>query len=355
MKTNLLHKTFLTGILFTFLFLSQLKADRIYILPGIGYDQADLALQNAIASNGHTVVAALSSSTTLPAGFTSTYIDPINGYDWLCIFGVVNYNGIMTQVKAFIDLGGKVYYQHEVSCCVTSSTGAAAFAASFTGLPITPNANPYIAIAGGLPGWIAAAVDSCVDIIGAAYKGMDGVPLTNQLQATGDLNGASPSYTVCPNFGMFFSGSDFTGTAHKGGFVALGDVNLWYDGAEPPNNGGITPVNMHVVNYFFPNDSSTCFLFPPGTIGTTGINPLTSLSNPVTIYFNSLSDQIEIKTGLKSKIDILVFNRLGQQVYSLNNSDSENNTINTESFSKGIYFVKLTGRSLIQTKKILIN
>jgi hypothetical protein len=354
MKAQLLFKSIITGLLFFLLITSQTKADRIYILPGTGYDQADPALQNAIASNGHTVVAALSSSITLPAGFTSTYIDPVNGYDWLCIFGVVDYSGIMTQVKAFIDVGGKVYYQHEVSCCVTSSTGAAAYAASFTGFPIVPNINSYIAI-GTPPAWIGANIDSCVSIMGNAYKGMDSVPLANQIKATANLGGSSPSITLCENFGMFFSTSDFVGTAHKGAFVSLGDVNLWYDGEEPPNNGGSAPVNMHVINYFFPNDSSTCFLFPPGPIGTTGINSLTSEINPVTIYFNSLSKQIEIKSSLKSHFQVSVFNCIGQQVYSLNSSGSETNLIDAKSFSKGIYFVKLMNNTISLTKKLLIN
>jgi hypothetical protein len=353
MKSSFLLKAIFTGNIFLCLVILQLKADRIYILPGSGYDQCDPALSNAIAANGHTVVVALSSSTTLPAGFTSTFIDAVNGYDWLCIFGAVDYSGIISQVKAFIDLGGKVYYQHEVSCCITSSSGAAAYAASFTGLPIAPNSNSHIAYANGDPGWIAG-IDSCVDIIGAAYKGMDSVPLNRQLRATGDLNGATPSYTVCPNFGMFFSTTDFAGTAHKGAFVALGDINLWYDGAEPPNGGGTTPANINVVNYFFPNDTSTCFLFPPGTVGTTGINSLEG-NTQINIHYNHSAGQIEIKSNLFSAMDISVFNTIGEQVYFSHSTGAGNHEIKTGTFSKGSYFVRVIVKDKTVVKKVLIN
>jgi|SRR6185436_17637856 len=353
MKSNFLLKLIFAGSIFFSFIISATKADRIYILPGTGYDQCDLALSNAIAANGHTVVVALSSSTTLPAGFTSTFIDQVNGYDWLCIFGVVDYSGIMTQVKAFIDLGGKVYYQHEVGCCVTSSTGAAAYAASFTGLTVTPNINSHIAL-GTAPAWIASNIDSCVSIMGNAYKGMDSVPLANQIRATGNLNGSTPSYTLCENFGMFFSTTDFAGTAHKGAFVSLGDANLWYDGAEPPNNGGSAPVNMHVINYFFPNDTSTCFLFPPGTVGTTGINSIEG-NVQINIQFNPLAGQIEIKTGLTSAIDISVFNTIGKLVYLSHSKGPGNHEVKTGTFSKGFYFVRVTGKEKTVVKKVLIN
>jgi type IX secretion system substrate protein len=350
MKTQHLLKSIFTGLLLTSI-IFYANADRIYILPGTGYNEADPLIVAAIIANGHTVVVASASSTTLPLGFTSTYIDPVNGYDWLCLFGNIDYTGITALVKGFIDVGGKVYYQHEVTCCTISSTGAAAYASNFTGLPIVPNVNGYICLASPLGGWIAANIDSCLTIIGNAYKGMDGVPLTNQIQATGDLNGATPSYTTCPNFGMYFSTTEFTGTAHKGAFVSLGDVNLWFDAAEP----GTAPVNMHIVNYFFPNDTSTCYLFPPGPIGITGINSLQADGQLINIYFNPSNQQVEIKSNLKSRVTASVFNSIGQQVYYSQPAASEKLIINAENFSRGVYFVKVWSDSKTIVKKILIN
>lgn len=92
MKTKILLKSILTGFILTSIIILQANADRVYILPGSGYNQADPAIVNAIIANGHTVVSGSASSITLPPGFTSTYIDPVNGYDWLCLFGEVNYS-----------------------------------------------------------------------------------------------------------------------------------------------------------------------------------------------------------------------------------------------------------------------
>ncbi len=260
-------KKIFTLVLFSFLS-QHLLADRIYIMNTMGYDGCEPQLAAAIAANGHTVVTNTNTTPMIPGGFVSTCVDPVNGYDWYCCFGLADFTPLAAGLKNFIDQGGKVFYQYEVTCCTSSSTSVASLLASFTGWPVTPNANGYLSFAGGQPGWEASAVSCCATFTGAAYKGLDGLPVANQLQATADLNGGSPSFVNCPNFGFRVTTTDFTGTAHKGAMVGLGDVNLWYDGDEPFNNGGTTPVNMSIINFIFPNDTSTCKLLPAGCIDT---------------------------------------------------------------------------------------
>ncbi len=255
-------KLFLTLLLLCFYSFSY--ADRIYIIDGGGYNGAGAELVTAITNNGHTVNLGAG---VIPVGFTSTCNDPVNGYDWLCFFGDFDFTPLTAQIKAFIDAGGKVFYQYEVSCCTTSSSSVASILSSVTGLAITPNINDYIAFSGsGIGGWVADNVSCCANFKGDAYKGLDGLPVANQIQATANINGSTPAIATSLNFGFHFATTDFTGAADKGGMVGLGDVNAWYDSGEPFSNGGSTPVNPAIVDYFFPNAASTCYLFPPGCL-----------------------------------------------------------------------------------------
>jgi gliding motility-associated-like protein len=238
-------------------------ADRIYIMNSPGYNTAEPQLVSAITANGHTVT--VNNTLSLPGGFASTCTDPVNGYDWLCFFGDNNFSGLLPQIQSFINTGGKVFYQYEVSCCTNSTSSAATIVSGLTGLPVTPNSNSYIAL-GATPAWEATNISCCVSFYGNAYMGLDGLPAANQFQATANLNGSTPAVSTCPNFGFHFATTDFTGTAHKGGIVGMGDLNAWYNGGEPFSNGGTGPVNMLLVSYFFPNDTNRCYLFPPGCL-----------------------------------------------------------------------------------------
>jgi len=248
-------------------------ADRIFIVNSPGYNAATQSIIDAITNNGHTV----DLGTTIPAGFASTCDDPVNGYDWLCLFGNNNFSFLTPQIKAFIDAGGKVYYQYEVTCCTVASSSIANILSALTGLTITPNVNDYIAFGGfNQAGWKAEPVGCCATFSGNAYKGLDGLPLANQWQATETLPGGSPPITTCLNMGFKFAGTEISPTS-KGAIVGVGDVNFWFDGDEP--TGGT--VNVGLIDFFFPNASSTCFLFPPGcnALGTIAV----SLGNDTTL------------------------------------------------------------------------
>lgn len=245
-----------TLFIFIILFKVDAQADMIYIVNGTGYNRAGADLISAIEDNGHTVEA----DNILPSDFTTTCVDPLNGYDWLCFFGDTDYTGYLTEIREFINEGGKVFYQYEVDCCETSSASVADIISDLTGLTITPHPEPSIAFSmRNGPGWEATNLSCCATIRGAAFKALDGLPEKNQLRATGVLNGGTPDISMVQNFGFAFINSEFIGSAHKGGIVGMGDVNTWYDGGEPGSD-----INEHVVDYFFPNNSSTCYLMPPG-------------------------------------------------------------------------------------------
>lgn len=257
LRLKMLVLALLLGTLFS------AKADNIYIMNAPGYNEAGPELIAAMEALGHTVTVSTTNLNVFPL-ISSACVDP-NGYHWLCFFGPYDFSALSPQVGAFIADGGKVYYNYEVSCCTASSQGAASMISAITGLPVTVNATDAIG-SSGLPtggGWIAN-LGGCIDIIGAAYKGLDGLPVANQLQADAVINGAIPDVSVCENFGYFFTGADIPGNTLNGSITGMGDINVWYDGSEPWSNGGIDPVNMALVEYFFPNENSTCFLATSG-------------------------------------------------------------------------------------------
>lgn len=282
-------------------------AERIYIMPGMGYNQCDPLLVTAIQSQGHTVVVAPNNATTLPVGFTTTCVDPVNGYDWLCFFGNESRIALLPDVQAFIDLGGKLFLQWEVSCCTISSLSSATIAAALTGQPIVEDLAS--SIAGGtspnVPGWEAQTIEGCLNVAGNAYKCMNGVPPANQLLATATLNGASPAHIACPVFGFVFGPTDLPNGS--GGIVGFGDVNMWYTSAgEPPNNGGVQPVDMDIVSLLFPTPTSGCSLLPPGCLsGTTAVSEPARMIG--SIHPNPASQQLVVELaelGLE-RIEIL--------------------------------------------------
>ncbi len=269
-----MQKCFLILILNCFTLISCF-ADRIFIMNASGYNTAEPQLIAAITSNGHFITVESSAFSSLPAGFTTACIDPINGYDWLCFFGDYDFSPLLPQIQAFIDSGGKVFYQYEVSCCTTSATSAAAVISGLTGLAVTTNSNAYIALAGAnTPGWEATNISCCATFKGNAYKGLDGIPAINQLQATATLNGASPLVSTCSNFGFKFTTTDFVGTANKGAVIGLGDINAWYDSGEPLSSGGPNPINPALIDYFFPGNASSCFFVPQGCLLNFNNQPL---------------------------------------------------------------------------------
>ncbi len=239
---------------------TDVKADNIYIMNAPGYNTAQPDLIIAMESLGHTVTVNSTDFSTLPPAFTSACLDPGNGYHWLCFFGDFDFSFLSPGVSNFIADGGKVYYNYEVSCCTTSSSGAAAMVSAVTGLPVTPSAVEYVGLTGGGGAGWQSEIPGCFTITGNAFKPLDGLPLANQLVATLVPPGSSPDLSSGSNFGFFFTGNDIPGNTLNGSLTGMGDINMWYDGAEP----NAAPINLDLVAYFFPNGSTICHLATAG-------------------------------------------------------------------------------------------
>lgn len=257
----------LVGIFIIQALFQSLHAEKIYVLfwkyDSTSYtDFCEHSIIDKIKTNGHTVTINYNPN-SFPTVFHSTCYDPINGFDWLCMFGNYNYQSIFPQIQSFINEGGKVFCNYDINRD-QAYDGFSIITTKLTGNYIVPNINYSIAdIASFNPGWMAEL--GCINIFGIAYKGMDGIPTKNQLQATKTLNGATPEISLCLNFGFVFSTSDFIGNKKMGGIIGFGDINAWIDGSWlPPYGNG--KINLNLINYFFPNDTTTCYLFPPGCL-----------------------------------------------------------------------------------------
>jgi len=314
----------------------SVHADRVYIMNSTGYNSADPELITAIQSLGHTVVESAIGATALPANFVSACEDPLNGFHWLCFYGNQDRSSLNAQVQVFLSNGGKVLLQYEVSCCEVASLAAATMVSAYTGLNITPNIDPFIAISGtaNVAGWEANAPEDCINIQGNAYKCMDGVPPGNRLVATGILNNATPDYTVCTNFGFIFQPAQLPG--NSGGIVGFGDINLYYLSAgEPPNSGGTNAVDMNVVELIFANDESACSLLPSGCLSN-GIH-----SKPQQLvqglYPNPANDRLTVELLDASIEQLLVVDGLGRAVMNERTTGALRMDLSTTSLAPGVY------------------
>ncbi|MBK8339277.1 MAG: T9SS type A sorting domain-containing protein [Flavobacteriales bacterium] len=331
---------------------ATVTAERIYVMPGTGFNQCDPELVTAIQSLGHTVDVAPNNATSLPVGFTTTCVDPVNGYDWLCFFGVENRVALLPDLQIYLDLGGKIYLQWEVDCCTASALSSASIANALTGQPIIENPASYIAL-GGNPAWEANSVEGCLQVAGNAYRCMDGVPVANQLLATATLNGGSLDHTTCPVFGFVFSPGDLPNGS--GGIIGFGDVNLWYQNAgEPPNNLGTQPVDMAVVSLVFPTPTSGCSLLPVGCLS--GSNGLRDRNTPLigTVYPNPANEQltIELQAANVERIDIL--DAMGRLVKSERSGATARITVDIGQLAPGAYQVLAIGSSVRERTSFVV-
>jgi hypothetical protein len=328
-------------------------ADRVYIMNALGYNQADPELVQAIQSLGHTVDVSDEGAVALPANFTSTCIDLANGYDWLCFFGEIDHTDLAPDVQAFLNVGGKVLLQYEVSCCVSSSISAANILNAVTGLSVAPNANDYMAFSGtsNFPGWESASPESCVTINGNAFKCMDGLPLGTALTATANLNGSSPDISACSNFGFLFGPDDLPG--NQGAILGLGDINLYYTSSgEPPHNGGTQPVDMDVISWIFPNASSTCAVLPAGCLST-GVRT-TPVQLLGAVYPNPASSALTVELPEGHAQQMLVFNAQGACVMHVDVPRMDRVQLATEGLANGLYSLRITGAGQSQQTSFLV-
>lgn len=329
------------------------NADRVYIMNANGYNAADPPLIAAIQSLGHTVDVSVMDAFTLPAGFVSTCIDSENGYDWLCFFGNMDRTALAPLVQGFIGDGGKVLLQYEVDCCTTSSMSAANIVSAVTGLTVTPNSQPNIALSGvsALPGWEAVSLLDCIDVTGNSYKCMDGLPTANALMATATLGGATPDISVCSNFGFRFLPGDLPG--NNGGLIGFGDINLYYNSAgEPPNNSGTQPVNMDVVELIFATPASSCSFLPAGCLHNSV--PENEIDLIGAIYPVPADDVLMVEFPRGATKEFWIFNTQGQCVMHERSTGADRVNIAIGSLPNGLYHFRAAGANSHQDRSFIV-
>ncbi|MGE0560375.1 MAG: T9SS type A sorting domain-containing protein [Flavobacteriales bacterium] len=85
-------------------------------------------------------------------------------------------------------------------------------------------------------------------------------------------------------------------------------------------------------------DSLTC----ANPVGVSEINLDNSL---FTIYPNPVNDYLTVNQSFDEPYDLLIYNTLGQQLFEEKNITSNNKTINTTSFTKGILFITIKSKN----------
>jgi len=89
-------------------------------------------------------------------------------------------------------------------------------------------------------------------------------------------------------------------------------------------------------------------------LGAVGIDELSMDNNELSIYPNPASDNVTISlNAAMQNAQVEIYNVFGQKVYSAV-LVTKQETINTNQFSSGIYFVKVSNREKTFTKKLII-
>lgn len=83
-----------------------------------------------------------------------------------------------------------------------------------------------------------------------------------------------------------------------------------------------------------------------------GVNQISLSDNTILVYPNPATDKINVSIKNKTETDLLVYDINGKLIYQ--NKISAATSINTEKWSRGIYFVKVSNPDGISTTKIVI-
>lgn len=86
----------------------------------------------------------------------------------------------------------------------------------------------------------------------------------------------------------------------------------------------------------------------------TNVEDLTKEFEKTSVYPNPAKDNITINTTKNSKVDIMITDALGKEVYRKSNFNS--NTINISNLNNGVYFVKIFNTELnqVETRKLIV-
>jgi hypothetical protein len=106
--------------------------------------------------------------------------------------------------------------------------------------------------------------------------------------------------------------------------------------------GGVFGAYYYFDDICVSTDSTLCYQ-------TVGLNEIQSNQFLFNIYPNPVTDYFNVNQPFKEPYDLIIYNSLGQQLYQEKNIITNNKTINTTSFTKGILFI------IIKTNKQTIN
>ncbi len=83
-----------------------------------------------------------------------------------------------------------------------------------------------------------------------------------------------------------------------------------------------------------------------------GVNEISLADNTVLVYPNPATDKIYVTIKNKTENDLFVYDVNGKLIYENKNSDSFN--IDTDKWSRGIYFIKVANKDGVSTSKIVL-
>ena len=228
----------------------QVNAQTLYVVNGTGYTTFYPELQTAIESNGYTVTV----GTTLPA--------TPSDYDYIALFGNVDRSSLETQLQTYVNGGGNLFIQYEISCCTPTQGSVASIASTITGLNITVGNDVFAPDPYTISDPFGEGCGN--DWGGALFHNLNGIPAANGIIP----NGVSGTQEA----GFYFNEGDPNLPAGSGFLIGLGDINLFFvrdteTGEQEPST---EPVNHDVVDMLFPGagDCSPFAVLAPCNAGT---------------------------------------------------------------------------------------
>ena len=233
-------------------FSTAARADKILILNLKGdFMQPNSNLASILNADGHQA----STSTTYPTTLATVAEDPAGGYDQVWVFmndptPVIPHPSVALKstLVSYLNKGGRVYLQSEVSCC---NVGAAFAKDMMTTVvkPTTLQSNFDHSISQTTGGQALINDDLvgpfggeglCIATATGAYRETTGVPLANQV--------VTDSKTPTSIVAVFFPEADLI--AGAGRLTVLGDMNFYGPNA---GNGSAMPANRYFLPRMFAN------------------------------------------------------------------------------------------------------
>ncbi len=180
-------------------------------------------------------------TSSLPGSIVSAATDPVNGYTAVLIGGDIPGSGISSTLSTYLNDGGKVFLNGEITCCEIASAGVVAnINAIVPGSSVSQLPNTLSCT--GSPGNCGKGYVSTYagyTVIGNAYRPLHGVPEANQVNTSFCGNGYPENAT--PTVGFRYE-------VGSGILAGMMDVNFWFDSCSPMAVFGY-PGSKHAVNF----------------------------------------------------------------------------------------------------------